>query len=188
MKIITGYLKNRNLIVPQQRDQIRASTGFIKKAIMDILGYKNIADAVVLDLYAGSGSVGIEFLSNYAGKTVFVEKDPQHIMILKKNLNNLKIEKDKYQIFTGDVRNALQYLNKKNIFDYIFLDPPYKENLVNQTLHSLIQTAGIFTKETVIIAEHHCNENTTDTIAPFFKTDSRKYGTTVLDFYEIPKD
>jgi len=183
IKIITGKLKNRNLFLPKFKDhQLRLTTGLVKKAVIDIYKEK-LKDAVVLDLYAGIGNVGIEMLSNQTKKVIFIEKETKFCNAIKKNLERLGLEKEKYYVINNFVENSLKLLEHRYIFDFIYLDPPYKENLTTKTIN-LISKFNIYDKNTIIIAEHHYKENTEDTIGNFEKIDSRKYGMTKLDFFK----
>ncbi len=181
MKVITGKYKNRNLLAPKT-GQLRITTGLVKKVCIDIYNTQ-IEGARVLDLFAGSGNVGIEFLSNNADYVTFIEFNKAHYNIIKKNLAKLGIDKSYYDVINNDITRALKYLNNKYTFDFIFMDPPYKENLVNEIIQE-ISKVKIYNKDTVIIAEHHIKEKTDD-VSDFIKIDSRKYGATILDFYKI---
>lgn len=183
MKVITGEFKNRSLLVPKTRKNIRMTTGLIRKVIVDKCQFK-IKGALILELYAGIGSVGIELLSNAAGKAVFVEIVPKYCQIIRKNLDKLSLTKDRYSIINNNVEKGLNRLHKKYCFDFIYLDPPYRENLITTTLLN-ISKKNIYNKNTIIIAEHHYKEKTEENIGGFKKTDSRQYGMTVLDFFKL---
>lgn len=179
IRIITGYLKHRNLYAPEGKHKVRSTTAFVKKAIMDIL-QQVVAESSVLDLFAGTGNVGIEFISNRAGRAVFVEANPHNCRIIQRNLSDLGVPEERYRIVRGNVTTALSSLHEK--FDFIFLDPPYRENLVESTL-ALIGKTDICRKGALIIAEHAWKERTGERTGPFVRTDSRRYGSTVLDFF-----
>lgn len=182
MKVITGEFKHRNLLVPKNKHHIRMTTGFIKKVIIDILG-SEIKGKLILELFAGSGGVGVELLSNLADKVVFVEKNFYHCEIIKKNCQQLGLNESRYYVICNHFKNALAFLRDKYCFDFIFLDPPYKENLVSITLEE-ISKINLYNKNTIIIAEHHYKEKIEDKTGKFIKIDSRKYGMTVLDFFK----
>ncbi len=181
LKVITGYLKHKNIFAPSGKYKIRATTSFVKKAIIDIL-QKKIEQGVVLDLFAGTGNIGIEFLSNGAKKVVFIENNFHNIAMIKKNLKNLNIPLDNYFVIHNQVERSFPLLENRFKFDYIFLDPPYRENLINTTIEALSHYK-IYHNKTIIIAEHSIKETTSEQINTFQKFDSRKYGSTMLDFY-----
>ncbi len=190
MKVITGEFKNRKLLWSAGENRLRSTTSMVKKAVIDIYQFKLIGSKV-LELFAGSGNVGIEFLSNKADKVVFIEIDSKRCNLIRKNLDCLGMKRDdtppikvggKYFIINKSVKEGLKRLKTKYCFDFIYMDPPYKDNLVSETLQS-ISDADIYNKDTVIIAEHHFKENIKERVGEFKKIDSRKYGMTVLDFF-----
>ncbi len=182
MKITTGEFKNRSLSGPKDPKQIRMTTGLIRKAVIDKYQF-NLKRKFVLELYAGTGSVGIELLSNGVSRVVFTEIDTNNCEIIRKNLNKLGIINDKFSIINNSVGKALNLLHDKYCFDLIYLDPPYKENLVTATLLN-ISEKKIYSNKTIIIAEHHYKEKVEEEIGKFKKIDSRQYGMTVLDFFK----
>jgi len=185
MKIITGELKHRKLFIPRQRDKVRMSTGVVKEAIID--KFRGIIDGSrMLDVFAGSGAVGIEFLSNNCEKAVFIDESHQNTDIIKRNLSKLNVETRKYEIINRDFRVALAYLEDiyKDYFDFVFIDPPYFKEYTKDTL-VLLGDCHICRADAVIITEHHKKERVDDVIGRFKKWDMRKYGSTVLNFWKV---
>ncbi len=120
MRVIAGYLKGRRLKSP---DGIRPVTDLIKEAIFNILQNEDWQNIKVLDLFAGSGSLGIESLSRGARQVLFIDKNPVSKAIIKENLKNTEFN---YEILTGDVFILLKKLFKKGSkFNIIFSDPPF---------------------------------------------------------------
>lgn len=148
MKIISGKYKGQKL--NYNKLITRPTINRIKESIFSIIQLK-IENAIVLDLFAGSGSLGIEALSRGAKECVFVEKDSQACKILLKNLNKLEIKN--YTLIQANYLIALKKLNKK--FDLIFLDPPYKYNLTNE----IEQLKLIMNKDSIIVYEHEIDLN-----------------------------
>ncbi|MBU1077526.1 MAG: 16S rRNA (guanine(966)-N(2))-methyltransferase RsmD [Spirochaetes bacterium] len=181
MKIISGKYKNRGLFVPKDRSHIRMTTGLVRKVIADIFR-EQITGAVVLELFAGIGSVGLELLSNGAKKVIFAEINKKYCDIIRKNCEKMKVEKEHYSVIPFSYERALQFSKNEGPFGIVYLDPPYADNLVNKTIQAL-SDVKICDSKTIIIAEHHFKEKTPDHIGDFRKTDSRKYGMTVLDFF-----
>ncbi|MEN3043968.1 MAG: 16S rRNA (guanine(966)-N(2))-methyltransferase RsmD [Candidatus Hydrothermales bacterium] len=145
VRITGGFLKGKKLYVPSF---IRPTQEKFKKALFDILG-DSVNEAFFLDLFAGSGNVGIEAISRGARFVYFVEKSLICIKAIKKNVKELNIE-DKVKIIKGDV---LTFLRKnKEIFDIIFADPPYnfkiKIDLINSIFKILETKRGILIFET----------------------------------------
>ncbi len=136
-RITTGIYKGRKLQVPIDA---RPVTDRVKKTIFDILG--DISGMEVLDLFAGSGNMGIESLSRGAGRVVFIDNSQDSIQVINNNLQNLGI-KTNFEIIKGDVFA----LSKFNIgqFDLILIDPPFKisENFDLNFLKNSIKTNTI---------------------------------------------
>ncbi len=134
MRVIAGSAKSLQLVTPDG-DQTRPTTDKIKETLFNMLN-PYLADAVFLDLFAGSGSIGIEALSRGAREAVFVEKKPKAIACIKKNLAHTHLS-ERAQLLTCDVRKALQELNGKMTFDIIFMDPPYADGAEKWVLEYL---------------------------------------------------
>ncbi len=186
MKILTGKFKRRNIIVPKDHAKVRMTTGIVKEAVINI--FKDfIEDSTILDVFAGSGNVGIEFLSNNAGKVVFIDSSHKNINIIKTNLEKLEINKNQYELITNDFQIGIKRAAAHNKFDFIYLDPPYHTNMLLQAL-MLISTLDILSEDSVIIAEHHIKERLDNNIGSLEKFDHRRYGTVILDFYRKKLD
>lgn len=183
MRVITGQYKNRSLLMPKNKESIRTTTGMVKKAVIDIL-QGQINGSSVLDLFAGSGNVGIEFLSNDANKVVFSDVKREHCAIIKKNCGKLSISEERYQIIQIHYKKALQICDKKFCFDFIFVDPPYKSNISEECLETIAKY-NIYDKNTYIILEHHFKEHLPERIGDFLRIDYRSYGMTILDFFKF---
>ncbi len=136
MRIIAGSLKGAKLVSP--KTDARPTQELVRKALFDIIGC-SIEGKTFLDMFAGSGAVGMEAISRGASKAILIEKDQKAIQCIQKNITALQI-KDKASLIKGDTLRMISLLIKKNIsFDYIFIDPPY--GLTHQgklvTLHLL---------------------------------------------------
>ena len=118
-KIIAGKYKGRKIKI-SNLSNVRPTLAKVKKSIFQILEPFN--DKKILDLYSGTGSIGLEFLSRGAREVVMVEKSRKLTSLLKQNISNIHIE-DNYQIICNDVMKFLKI--NENKFDIIFADPPY---------------------------------------------------------------
>ncbi len=108
--------------------QFRPTAQIVKGSVFDTL-YGRVQDAAVLDLFAGSGSIGIEALSRGAASAVFVEQDPKILKALKTNLDRCKVA-DQAEMVRGDAMKYLErVIRSKKTFDIIFADPPYASSL-----------------------------------------------------------
>lgn len=139
----------------------------------------------MLDLFAGTGNLGIEALSRGARSAVFVDKSSECAGIIQDNLTFTKLE-EHGTIMTLDVGAALNRLaGKGSVFDLIFLDPPYHKNLVNETLNLLL-IHDIMKTDSIIIAEHDAGDAVPEEAGCLQRVRSQKYGDTVVSFY-IPR-
>ena len=146
MRITAGCFKNRQ-VKTIDSDLIRPTLSKIRESIFNVL-QNDIVDSSFLDLFAGSGIVGIEAASRGAKNVVFIEKNPKHYKLLKENLNGLEFEN---KTFLGDSTAIIEKFDE-NRFDIIFSDPPYKTNLNNKILEiisrkKLLKNGGILILE-----------------------------------------
>jgi len=150
MRVIAGKYKGRILkTVPD--NSVRPATDKVKGAIFNVMQSRmDWAQAIVLDLYAGSGSVGIEALSRGAKKIVFVENSRNALQFLKLNLETIGANGSS-QIIYGDVENFLRTGSKK--YNVVFADPPYSMEKLDE-LPNKIFNSGIVAKDGYLIIEH----------------------------------
>ncbi len=182
MRIIAGEYKKRKLVSIKKSVALRATSDKVKEALFDIIGEK-VKDSKFLDLFSGSGNIGVEAISRGARFVCFVEQNKTNLKILKENIKNLSIENSRYEIVFSDVFRFLNNYNKNLFFDVIFMDPPYNKRLVEKTIFSLKNFKGIH-DETLIIAETSINESFEDNEI-FELTKKKKYGDTNICFFGI---
>lgn len=149
MRVIAGKAKSVPLQTPKGM-HTRPTTDRIKETLFNIL-QTGIAGCNFLDLFSGSGAIGIEALSRGAAHCVFVEQDRKAIKCIMDNLQKTKLQ-DESEVLVMDVLSALGRLDGKIRFDYIFMDPPYENGLEEKILLALADSS-LMTKETVIIIE-----------------------------------
>ncbi len=177
MRIIAGTMKGRKLIAPPGLD-VRPTSDKVKGALYNILSDR-ITMASFLDLYAGSGSVGIEALSRGAGHVVFVDQNRKHLRTLQKNIPKNSFE-GHYQIIA---KSASDFIRRtKQSFDFIFIDPPYTSDEVEKILPRLKQ-GDIIAEDGEVIIEHHHKKSLPEKIGIFLLIKKYKYGETLLSFY-----
>jgi len=182
MRVITGRAKGRRLFAPSS-NKIRPALDKVKESIFNILFDVNGLD--VLDIFAGTGSVGIEAISRGAHHATFIENMPIAIKAIEKNLSICGFAGDA-SIIALPMNLAIKKLSKKEgKFDLVFVDPPYLKNLVNITLR-LLSESGILKKDSIIVVEHHPKEPIEDDTG-LVLLDYRKYGQTLVSFLNIKK-
>ena len=162
MRIISGNLKGRKIIMPKSKNT-RPLKDLTKESIFNILQHSNLIklnfnNSTILDLFSGVGSFGLECISRGAKKVVFCENLPEAIEILNKNIYELNC-KNKTEVITENafnIKNINKLKNKK--FEIIFLDPPYKEKKTKTLIEEVIQLK-ILSKNGIIIIHRHKKEN-----------------------------
>ena len=175
MRVITGSARGRRLKTPENYD-IRPTTDNVKEALFNILQF-DIEGRRVLDLFAGTGQLGIECLSRGAREAVFVDESREAVKIIRDNLKTCG--------FTAPViqQSALAFLEHCGKFDIIFIDPPYDADLYGKVLN-LINSVDILSDGGIIICEARKEKELPDMTAPYSKIKERCYGKVKLCIYE----
>lgn len=138
MRIIAGKNRGTKLYTLEGDDITRPTLDRVKESLFNII-VNHILDSNVLDLFAGSGSLGLEAISRGAKKTIFCDKSKKAIDIIQKNITKTKVE-DKVEIINKDYTDCILHLSSKNIkFDIIFLDPPYATNYIEKSIELIIE-------------------------------------------------
>ena len=206
MRIISGKGKGRKLFTPPARENsIRPTSDRAREAIFNIIA-DQVLGASVLDLFAGTGALGIEALSRGAKSVCFVDSHPQALDLISKNIqvcmNALSQQPDIHNAdITGiqldmptpatlikhDLRKSLPYFSKKLQptpgFDLIFVDPPYSQGLAIQLLHA-IDTSSLLRQQTLLIVEERAKETLPERLTRLTLVDQRKYGEAGFWFYQ----
>ncbi|NLK62595.1 MAG: 16S rRNA (guanine(966)-N(2))-methyltransferase RsmD [Fusobacteria bacterium] len=180
MKITSGIVKNRK-IKSQNSVKVRPTLSRVKESLFDIMN-PYIENSVFLDLYSGTGSIALEALSRGAKRAIMIEQNVDAIKIIIENVNNMGFE-DVCRAYKNDVLRAIEILsNKKEMFDIIFLDPPYNEDLCLKTVDKVCKF-GLLKDTGLIIVEHHKHEKLPEEIGNVKRVDERKYSNKTLSFY-----
>ena len=184
VRVISGSARGLKLNTPGD-DRVRPTTDRVKESMFNIV-QDWVYDSQVLDLFAGSGALGIEALSRGASQAVFCDNSLDSIKIIKSNLEKARVV-DRSQIVSGDFKRCLRDMEAKNqSFDMIFVDPPYYEGLFEEVLDT-IRSCKILKKDGIVIVEH-------DAKRPIGQVEGlevykeKKYGITMLTFYCLEDD
>ena len=186
MRIIGGKLKGKKILAPTNKST-RPLKDIVRESIFNIIEHSNnefvnLNNAKVLDLFSGTGSFGIECLSRGAEKVVFFENYANSIKILKKNLDLLKLNKYS-KIIEKDTYNISQFQLNLLKFDLIFLDPPFKDNKINQLIE-IIKKIKITSKKSLIII--HRNKKIVENISKdLIISKEKNYGLSKIIFGKI---
>ena len=180
MKVISGVLKGRN-IEGYNIDGTRPTMDRVKESLFAII-QNNIKNSIVLDLFAGSGSLGIEAISNGANTCYFIDNNKEVIKVLNKNISNLNI-KSSSKIILSDWKKSLNEFSNQNIkFDLIFVDPPYDYNVYEKILEK-VSTLNLLNENGLIILEHS-NLKFKDNYNNLMLYKQKKYGSKSINIYK----
>jgi len=186
MRIISGLFKGKKIIEPKDL-KTRPLKDLTKESIFNIISHSNrfkinINKANILDIFSGVGSFGLECLSRGAKYVTFIENYKSVILILKKNLSNLKLTNN-FKIFEKDAFELSTYKEINEKFDIIFLDPPYKEKNLDLVLKNIL-TQNILNNDGIIILHRH---KKTDDIFPnqLKVVEEKKYGISKIIFISL---
>lgn len=158
----------------------------VKEAMFSMLSFET-PGAVVLDLFSGSGSLGIEALSRGAESAVFCDKDRECISVIEENLRFTKL-KEKATVMKGDFSDNLRNLSEKGKkFTLILLDPPYRQGMEKEAV-KLIEKYSLFTENTTVLTEHGFDDKMPDRIGVFEKIKEKKYGTVGVTLYKVSQE
>jgi 16S rRNA (guanine966-N2)-methyltransferase len=181
MRIIGGEARGRPIRLPGGC-RIRPTADRIKKSLFDIL--HPVTGKSFLDLFAGSGNVGLESLSRGARFAVFVERDFRLVEAIRKGLAQLGFS-DRAEVIAADAERGLRRLvQRKERFDIIFADPPYDAGLAFETLKWL-EKEDVLAESGIVVLQHSTRETPEGLpVRAMAATDQRRYGDTVLSFFK----
>ncbi len=185
MRVVSGVCKGRPLkAVPGM--STRPTTDKVKEAIFNIVG-PYFEGGVGLDLFGGSGGLGIEALSRGLDKVIFVDKDQKAIQTIRSNVEACKFT-DNVEIYRNDAERALKAILKRDLrFDLIFLDPPYKKQHINELI-SKIENNHLLNEDGYIIAEHSDEVDLPSSIGVLKKVKFENYGVTSVSVFQSRKE
>ena len=181
LRILGGEFKGRRLKVPKS-SLIRPTSSLVRKSLFDICSYQ-INQGRFLDVFAGSGSIGIEALSRGASQAIFIEKQKYFAKIIQDNLSLLQIT-DKSRLLVGDALYFLKrFLQKVEAFHCIYLDPPYQSSLDKYL--AVIDSGNLLAANGLFFVETDKKELSYQFQKLKLK-DCRKFGSTYLYQFELP--
>ena len=179
MRIISGSLRGKKLHAFHGKD-IRPTSDRTREAIFNIL-FDQVRGAVVLDLFAGSGALGIEALSRGADMATFIDSAPAAVSLLEKNLRACRLEK-RARIIVWDIERNLNCLPSHGPrYNLIFLDPPYHKNMIGPALTHL-KESRVMMPGARLVLEHGSADEIPGSLAGFELSDRKRYGKTLVSF------
>lgn len=179
MRITSGWLKGRRIKVTSGK-RVRPTSAKVRQAVFNLVG-ERLKGARVLDLFSGSGALGIEALSRGAISAYFVDIDPLVIKVLKDNLSACGLM-DRAQVIKAEVLRFLKRGNKDEPFQVIFADPPYGRGIAQSCLLELAK-GGWLGKGSVLIVEHSRWESLAERAGGLVLVNRKSYGDTMVSLY-----
>ena len=180
MRIISGKFKGHHL-VSFQADHIRPTTDKVKETLFNKIQF-DIPEAKVLDLFCGTGNLGLEAYSRGASYVHFVDKNHKSLEIVNKNLEKLKINKSEIKTSKVDIFTFIKNFSDQN-FDVIFIDPPFTEKMAHEVMTQL-SSSKLFHENTIITIESIKQERIDDAYGELFRYDHKDFGDKVLSFFK----
>lgn len=179
MRIISGRARGTNLYTLEGMET-RPTLDRVKESLFNIIN-ERIYDSQVLDLFSGSGAIGLEFASRGAKEVLLCDKSKKATEIIQKNIQKTHLEEN-VKLYNCDFKELLQKIKNKK-FDFIYLDPPYKTNYIKEAIEEIIKL-NIKDEEGFIIAETDEPDRLEDNIKNLDVkiVDKRKYGRACLFF------
>lgn len=182
MRIVAGDFKGRKLETPLNND-IRPTSEKVKEGLFSCIS-GNLYDAVCVDLFAGTGNLGLEAISRGASKCYFGDNSRTSIDIIRRNVAHCKAE-DWSVVYFGSYEKVLNKIHEP--VDIFFLDPPYKEGLYEHCFE-LIEELQLLAEDGIIIAEHASRDEFPEEMGCFVKLKDRKYGSQTFSIYVMPEE
>ncbi|MBP8645829.1 MAG: 16S rRNA (guanine(966)-N(2))-methyltransferase RsmD [Syntrophobacteraceae bacterium] len=178
MRIVAGAFRGRRLLTPRGL-HIRPTSDRVREAMFSILA-PYLPEARVLDLYAGTGALGLEALSRGAVRSVFVDDHPEALRLIRANVKLCGVE-DRAEILSGPVDRVIRRLACRGEgFHLIFLDPPYGKGLLEKSIPELVPLAF---PQALAVAEHGAGEVLPECLGDWVRVEERRYGDTMISFY-----
>jgi len=181
MRVIAGADRGRRLRAPRGL-RTRPTADRVRETLFDILG-PAVAGQRVLDLFAGTGAVGIEALSRGATRAVFLERGREALGALRANLAALGIPRARARVVAGDILSALPRVARtEEPFDLVFVDPPYASRLARGALEALAESPLLFSGTRVVV-QHSVRTELPPRVGALVAERTRRVGDTALTFF-----
>lgn len=181
MRIVAGLYRSR-VIKAVEGTHTRPTTDKIKEAVFSSIG-PYFDGGVMLDLFAGSGNIGLEALSRGMDTIYFCDHHPRSINTIKANCASLQVQ-DACHVYTCDYQSMLSQMAQKHIeFDLIYLDPPYRKQRIHDIM-TYISEHALLKKQGIVVAESLKEDTFADSYLDIYKRKDKTYGITRITIYE----
>ncbi len=182
LRVISGSRRGRKLLTVKGM-RTRPTADRMRESLFNILSNRVIGSHI-LDLFAGTGALGIEALSRGATSAVFIDKEKEAFSIIGRNLEICRLE-EQSKVMRWDIATNLKCLEgKEPKFDMVFMDPPYDQGLAQKALANLYQSNSV-TNGAIVVVEHSPAEPVHENLFGFEMTDQRRYGRTCFSFFHV---
>lgn len=178
MRIIAGQWRGTHLHTPKGA-AIRPTADRLRESIFNMIGPR-LQGSLVLDLFAGTGAMGLEALSRGASHATLIDRDPRALALIRRNVDKVRAGA-KTTVMRWDIAHNLRCLGRGGRFDWVFIDPPYGRGLVQRTLVNLSAVEGDLGR---IIVEHDDREIILTPTGGYRLYDQRRYGKTLVSFLD----
>jgi 16S rRNA (guanine966-N2)-methyltransferase len=184
MRVVAGSKKGHPLqAVPGKGT--RPTVDKVKESIFNMIG-PYFEGGLVLDLYAGTGGLGIEALSRGASKCIFIDANRKAVSVILQNLDSTGL-REQAEVYRNDADRALQALKKRElVFDIVFLDPPYAEQKIESQI-AMMYDHGLLAPDAIIVTEHDAKDVLCEQIGAVIKIKEVTYGLTAITIYQNQK-
>lgn len=183
MRIISGKLKGRRLYTPNDR-RVRPTSDKVKEALFSMIAGYIGEGTVALDLFSGTGNLGLEAISRGVDRVYFGDKSRESIALTKQNIQYCKAEPQSVLI-SGDYRQVLSRIKEK--LDLILLDPPYYDGYLTDCIKQIAELE-LLSEDGIIVAEHDAKDALPDCLFGYEKLKERKYGTICITVYTMSQE
>jgi 16S rRNA (guanine(966)-N(2))-methyltransferase RsmD len=188
MRVIAGKFRSRQL-KSLNSTALRPTSDRLRETLFNILG-DLVVGSRFIDVFAGTGAVGIEALSRGAKEVIFIEKHQATANVIKKNLESLQINREEAYVLPVDALHALEMLAKKNsasreVPDICFLDPPYAQAAEYDRVLSFLGSATLLNKGALVIAEHRRDSELPEIVENLQRVRLLRQGDATLGFYRL---
>ena len=179
MRIITGRARGLQLNTPKNFD-VRPTADRVKESVFNIIGSK-IIGTKVLDLFAGTGNLGLESWSRGAEAITFIDESNESLRLVQNNIAKCRADKD-CTVIKGNAVNVIDRLHKQGqLFDFAFCDPPYNKGWIEKIINALV-TSPVLNQGGYLVVERAVHEAIDNLPTAFELVRSEKYGETIVDF------
>jgi len=183
MRVIAGKYRSRPLKGPGAQ-RLRPTSDRLRETLFNVLG-PSVADSLFIDLFAGTGAVGIEAISRGARETIFVESSPKAARLIRENLHTLEIRAGAELIEASALRGLERMATRRLLADFIFLDPPYEKTAEYLQILEFLDASHLVAPRGIVIVEHYWKTELPEFLTRLECTRQIEQGDAILSFYSL---